>query len=73
MFYSNPRPIPNEISSKHLWKEERDAICSKCGYVIGQQTNTLPYNPEFKFKDEKDNYTYCPCCNHKLNAEKNTV
>ena len=44
----------------------RDALCSECGKVIGEQNKYPDFAEEFFFGNEKDNYTHCPFCGHKF-------
>lgn len=45
----------------------REAICSSCGKVIGEQDGYVDwYNGEFRFQDERDNYKFCPYCGHEF-------
>lgn len=50
---------------------ERDAICNKCGVVLGSQRAYNEYKEpkeeEFVFEErEKNNYDYCPYCGEQL-------
>ena len=44
----------------------RDALCSGCGKVIGEQDKYPDFGTDFRFDNEKDNYTHCPYCGHKF-------
>ena len=44
----------------------REAICSGCGKVIGEQTRYPGFDKKFSFDGEKRNYLYCPYCGHKF-------
>lgn len=48
----------------------RDAICSSCGTVIGEQECFPDFWEEFRFENEKDKYTHCPYCGHEFKKEK---
>ena len=44
----------------------KDAICNKCGMVIGEQVK-YEIESEFSFdKDEKNNWKFCPYCGEQL-------
>ena len=47
----------------------RDALCSGCGKVIGEQVKYPDFWKDFHFDNEKDNYTHCPYCGHKMDLE----
>ena len=48
-------------------RKEREASCSKCKKVIGEQVRYLGFDEEkFHFGNEKENYTRCPYCGHKF-------
>lgn len=42
----------------------RDAICSGCGKLIGEQVKYS--GTEFYFDDLRRDYLYCPYCGHKF-------
>jgi predicted amidohydrolase len=45
----------------------RDAICNKCGEIIGEQVKYSDFDKEFYFEDEdKRVWKYCPICAEKL-------
>lgn len=44
----------------------RDALCSECGKIIGEQAKYPDFHKEFYFNDEKNDYEYCPYCGHKF-------
>lgn len=74
MFYGKTRFIKahqnRSISyyNHYYDREVRDAICSNCGVIIGEQVK-YDMDKKFHFDDtkEKDNYSYCPYCGHKFN------
>ena len=47
----------------------RDAICSECGQLIGEQLRYPDFNEDFRFVDEKAHYKHCPYCGHKFEFE----
>lgn len=47
-------------------RDVRDALCSRCGKVIGEQVRYPDFEKDFRFGDEKDKYTHCPYCGHKF-------
>lgn len=44
----------------------RDALCSKCGNIIGEQNKYPNFGNNFHFDNEKDRYKYCPFCGHEF-------
>lgn len=44
----------------------RDALCSRCGKIIGEQEMFPAFKGDFRFGNEKDNYTHCPYCGHEF-------
>lgn len=44
----------------------RSALCSGCGKVIGAQVKYPDLEHDFRFGNEKDNYTHCPYCGHEF-------
>ena len=52
----------------------RDAICSKCNNVIGQQYKHPSFKNyfDFHYDSEKNKYSYCPYCGHKFNFVEKT-
>lgn len=78
MFFSNKRLIyahqdRNRPYYNHSYdRDVRDALCSECGKVIGEQVRYPHFKESFHFEDEKAKYTHCPYCGHKFNfKEKN--
>lgn len=72
MFYGNKRFIrahqnrQNPYYNHSYDREVRDALCSGCGKIIGEQSKYIDFDTYFRFEDEKDNYLYCPYCGHKF-------
>lgn len=45
----------------------RDAECSNCGMLIGEQVKYPDFDKEFKFEaTEKNGYKFCPYCGKEL-------
>lgn len=45
----------------------REAICSACGTVIGEQDHYTDWTEgAWRFQNEKDNYKFCPYCGHEF-------
>lgn len=45
----------------------RDAMCSSCYKIIGEQVKYPDFDKEFKFEPtEKNHYKFCPYCGEKL-------
>ena len=76
MFYGKKRLIRahqnrNTSYYNHSYdREVRDAICSGCGEIIGEQVNYIDFKKGFQFESEKDKYTHCPYCGHEFNFNK---
>lgn len=69
MFYSSER-FYKDVRN-HYDRYERDAICSSCGTIIGEQVKyDMWADSGFIFNDEKDSYSYCPYCGHKFNKSR---
>ena len=72
MIYGNKRLIyaHQDVSRpyyNHSYdRDVRDALCSECGKVIGEQVKYPDFEKDFSFGDEKDKYTHCPYCGHKF-------
>lgn len=72
MFYGNKRFIrahqdrQNPYYNHSYDREVRDALCSGCGKIIGEQVRYPIFHQDFHFEDEKDDYIYCPYCGHKF-------
>ena len=68
MLYSREKFFKDNLN--HYDGYERDAICSSCGTVIGEQTKYSDWN-NFSFNErEKNDYVYCPYCGHKFIEHK---
>lgn len=48
------------------YKDVREALCSECGELIGEQVRYTHIDADFRFRDEKELYKYCPYCGHKF-------
>lgn len=71
MFYGNEKFIRAHQSdipyyNHHYDRHVREAFCSCCRNVIGEQVKYEFFYEDFKFGNEKDNYIYCPYCGHKF-------
>lgn len=72
MFYGNKRIIyahqdRNIPYYNHSYdRDVRDAFCSECKKVIGEQVRYPDFSMEFRFENEKDKYLHCPYCGHKF-------
>ena len=75
MFYSNPYFIKAHQNRSIRYynngydREVRDAICSNCGAVIGEQQKYEIENQFHFIENEKENYTHCPYCGHEFKTE----
>ena len=47
-------------------REVREVICSKCKKTLGEQVKYTDFDKSFRFRNEKDNYKYCPYCAHEF-------
>ena len=72
MFYGSERFIKahqdriNPYYNHSYDRYVRDAICGACGKLIGEQSKYPDFDKRFHFRNEKDNYMYCPYCGHKF-------
>ena len=72
MFYGNKKFIRAHQDIRvpyynHSYdREVRDALCSGCGKIIGEQIRYPEFDRALSFKNEKDLYIYCPYCGHKF-------
>ena len=77
MFYSRVKTIKAHQDRSvpyynHSYdREVRDALCSNCGVVIGEQVKYPDFDKDFHFDSkEKDSFSFCPHCGHKFNFNK---
>ena len=72
MFYGSEKfikahqDVRNSYYNHSYDRKIRDAICSSCGKIIGEQDNYIDFKLGFRFGNEKDDYTHCPYCGHKF-------
>ena len=74
MIYSNERFIKAHQDRQSPYynhsydRKVRDALCSKCGKIIGEQYNYVDFDKKFEFHEqpEKNDYMHCPYCGHKF-------
>ncbi len=64
LLYSNPFYI---VGNGNYDLDQRDAICSKCHFIIDRQEKYRNIDKDFKFSSkEKSKWEYCPYCGEKL-------
>lgn len=72
MFYGSEKFIKAHQDTRvHYYNHSydryvRDALCSECGKIIGEQNKYPDFDTDFYFVDEKNDYTHCPYCGHKF-------